>query len=77
MHGIVFEELREYVWKMHGPEAWTQLLQQAVPGRRFYGPDSGYPDEELEALLAAISAKTGTERSELFGSSGDSSPRRF
>ena len=65
MHGIVFEELREYVWKGHGAEAWTELLQQAVPGRRFYGPDSGYPDEELEALLAAFSAKTGTGRKEL------------
>jgi hypothetical protein len=65
VHGIVFEELREFVWRNHGAEAWTQLLQEAVPDRRFYGPDTGYPDEELEALLAAISAKTGAGRSDL------------
>jgi hypothetical protein len=65
VHGIVFEELREYVWKTDGAEAWTQLLQQAVPGRRFYGPDSGYPDEELEALLAGLSTKAGVGRNEL------------
>ncbi len=65
MHGIVFEQLREYVWRSHGAQAWTELLVEAAPGRRFYAPDTGYPDEELEALLAAASRKTGATRSEL------------
>ena len=65
MHGIVFEELREYVWRKHGPEAWAELLRDAAPGRRFYAPDTGYPDEELEALLAAASRRTGAERPDL------------
>ena len=65
MHGIVFEELREYVWRTHGPEEWALLLGEAAPGRRFYAPDTGYPDEELEALLAEISKRTGAGRSEL------------
>lgn len=65
MHGIVFEQLREYVWRNHGAEAWSELLAEAAPGRRFYAPDTGYPDEELEALLAAASRKTGATRSEL------------
>ena len=65
MHGIVFEQLREYVWRNHGAEVWTQLLTEAVPGRRFYAPDTGYPDQELEDLLAATSKKTGATRPEL------------
>lgn len=62
MHGIVFEQLREYVWRNHGAETWTELLGEAAPGRRFYAPDTSYPDEELEALLAAASRKTGASR---------------
>lgn len=65
MHGIVFEELREYVWRAHGADAWTELLTEAAPDRRFYAPDSDYPDEELEALLAALSRKTGAGRKDL------------
>lgn len=65
MHGIVFEELREYVWRTHGAEEWASLLSAAAPGRRFYAPDNGYPDEELEALLAEISKRTGARRGEL------------
>lgn len=65
MHGIVFEQLREYVWRKHGAQAWTALLAEAAPERRFYAPDASYPDEELEALVAAASRKTGAGRGEL------------
>jgi len=65
MHGIVFEQLREYVWRNHGAQAWTQLLAEAAPGRRFYAPDTSYPDDELEALVAAACRKTGADRGEL------------
>lgn len=65
MHGIVFEELREYVWRTYGAEEWASLLKAAAPGRRFYAPDTGYPDEELEALLAEISERTGAARGHL------------
>ena len=65
MHGIVFEQFREYVWRGQGAETWTELLAEAAPHRRFYAPDTGYPDEELEALLAAASRKTRTSRADL------------
>lgn len=65
MHGIIFEQLREYVWRSHGAQAWTDLLAEAAPGRRFYAPDASYPDEELEALLAAASRRSGAGRAEL------------
>ena len=65
MHGIVFEQLREYVWRTHGAEAWTALLNEAAPGRRFYAPDASYPDAELESLLAGVSKRTGSGRSEI------------
>ena len=70
MHGIVFEELREFVWRAHGADAWAALLKEAAPGRRFYAPDTDYPDEELEALLAAISRKTGADRKDLLRNFG-------
>jgi len=65
VHGIVFEQLREYVWRNHGADSWAVLLAEAAPDRRFYAPDASYPDEELEALLAAASRRTGSGRSEL------------
>jgi predicted hydrocarbon binding protein len=70
VHGIVFEELREYVWRAHGADAWADLLKEAAPGRRFYAPDTDYPDEELEALLAAICRKTGAGRKDLLRNFG-------
>ena len=70
MHGIVFEELREFVWRSYGPETWSELLAAAVPDRRFYAPDAGYPDEELEALVAEISDRTGVTRGDLLHSFG-------
>ena len=71
MHGIVFEELREFVWRSHGPQTWAELLAAAVPDRRFYAPDAGYPDEELEALVAEISKRTGSTRGELLHTFGE------
>lgn len=65
MHGIVFEQFREYVWRGQGAEVWTELLGEAAPQRRFYAPDTGYPDEELEALLAAAGRRTGSSRADL------------
>jgi len=65
VHGIIFEQLREYVWRNHGAQAWSEVLAEAAPGRRFYAPDTRYPDEELEALLAAASRKVGAERGQL------------
>lgn len=65
MQGIIFEQLREYVWRRHGAGTWSELLGEAAPQRRFYAPDTGYPDEELEALLAAAARKTEKSRSEL------------
>jgi predicted hydrocarbon binding protein len=65
VHGIVFEELREFVWRTHGAEEWASLLAVAAPGRRFYAPDTGYPDEELEALLAESTKRTGASRGDL------------
>ena len=65
MHGIIFEQLREYVWRAYGAQAWAEMLAKAAPDRRFYAPDVGYPDEELEALLAEASKKSGADRAEV------------
>jgi len=65
MHGIVFEQLREFVWRTRGADAWTELVQEVAPERRFYAPDQKYDDSELEALIAAAAAKTGATRGEL------------
>jgi len=65
VHGIVFEQLREYVWRTQGAQTWTTLTAEAAPGRRFYAPDATYPDEELEALVAAACRKTGATKAQL------------
>jgi predicted hydrocarbon binding protein len=59
MHGIVFGELKQYVNARLGPEAWNGLLHDAGLGTKLYLAVQEYPDEELGAILAAASTKTG------------------
>ncbi|MCD6498663.1 MAG: heme NO-binding domain-containing protein [Deltaproteobacteria bacterium] len=59
MHGIIFQELQQYVETNLGNDAWDALLKGAgMPGRVFM-PTQAYPDEDALALVTTASNITG------------------
>ena len=71
MHGIVHAELRNYVTARLGAPVWSELLEEAgVPGKVHLLSET-YPDEELTALLAALSRATGRPLGELLADFGE------
>ena len=58
MHGIVFGELKQYVAARVGPEAWSDLLDDAGIGPKLYLAIEEYPDADLGAILGAASRRT-------------------
>lgn len=59
MHGIVHAEFREYAVGRLGPQGWAEAARRAGLEGRTYGPAASYPDEELLALVLAVSRATG------------------
>jgi hypothetical protein len=59
MHGIVHAELRDFTMSRLGTAAWRGALVEAgVPGKVYLLSES-YPDEELTAVLGALSRTSG------------------
>ena len=59
MHGLIFVQLKKYASVRLGPEAWDELLHKAALTGRMYLPVQQYPDDELQALVRALSLRTG------------------
>ncbi len=59
MHGIVHAEFREYVVQTLGSEGWARSVDRAGLAGRTYSPNASYPDEELLALVLAVSHISG------------------
>ena len=64
MHGIVFDQLREFTVAGYGVEAWESMLTHGSDRSRYYVSED-YPDAELEALLTAAVSLTGHSRNDL------------
>ncbi|HEY7213352.1 MAG TPA: heme NO-binding domain-containing protein [Thermoanaerobaculia bacterium] len=58
MHGFIFSELKKYVAKHFGEDAWEGLLRQAGLGIRSYENFRDYPDDEVVALVTTASQMT-------------------
>lgn len=65
MHGVIFDELQEYVETEHGREGWEAIAEEAGVDSASYMPIKAYPDEELLALVGAATAVTGASQSEI------------
>lgn len=66
MHPLIHIGLKEYVEGRYGIERWLGFLEAAgVSLTRPYVRVGSYPDEELEAIVAAIAAGTGTSTNEV------------
>ena len=59
MHGLIFVQLKKYASARLGLEAWDELLHKAALQGRMYLPVQQYPDDEMHALVRAISLRTG------------------
>lgn len=59
MHGLIFVQLKKYASTRFGPDAWDELLHKAALKGRMYLPVQQYPDAELQALVRALSLRTG------------------
>ena len=58
MKGVVFNLLEQAVTSEHGPDTWDDLLD-ATGLDGAYASVGQYPDEHMEALVAAASEKLG------------------
>ena len=58
MKGIVFNLLEEVVTNNHGPDAWDALLEGAALDGTYTSLGT-YPDENIQALVAAASTALG------------------
>lgn len=59
MHGSLFHGFKQFVLRQGGPEQWTAVVQ-AAKATDWYFATKSYPDEELESLVNAFAAATGT-----------------
>ncbi|WP_411967966.1 heme NO-binding domain-containing protein [Haloferax sp. YSSS75] len=58
MHGIVLNQLKDFVVQTYDRETWTTLQKEAgLPGR-IYVPVSEYPDEDVLTLVETASELT-------------------
>jgi hypothetical protein len=61
MKGVVFNLLEETVTRSFGADVWDGLIEASgVSGA--YSSLGNYPDEEIEALVAAASASLSLDR---------------
>jgi len=64
MKGVVFNLLEEAVGRAYGPETWDALIDASgVSG--VYTSLGNYPDEEIEALVAAAMAALSLDRDQV------------
>lgn len=61
MHGIIFNQLREFADARLGARGWERLLVESGLGSRMYLAFNAYPDAEMVALVGAACRMTGLE----------------
>lgn len=59
MHGIIFNQLRQYILARLGPCGWLEVTEQAGVSSDSYRLGEIYPDEEMLVLVKTASARTG------------------
>jgi hypothetical protein len=60
MHGIIFQQLQQYVIKNYGSSGWISLLAEAGLGGKVFMPTQVYPDSEVVAIVTKASEVTKT-----------------
>jgi hypothetical protein len=71
MHGIIFQQLQQFVNKNYGSNQWIELLESANLGGKFYMPTQVYDDSEVVSLVVKASEITGRSVQEIMESFGE------
>jgi hypothetical protein len=59
MHGIILQELQQFIEDHLGVEAWDGITEEAGVSPTDFQPTRVYPDESVTALISALSGRTG------------------
>ncbi|MEK7434705.1 MAG: heme NO-binding domain-containing protein [Cyanobacteriota bacterium] len=59
MHGMIFNELKNYADLKYGNSAWGDLIKESGLNTRFYLPIKDYPDEEIVNIIVTASKLLG------------------
>jgi predicted hydrocarbon binding protein len=59
MHGLIFEEIKNYAENRLGSGGWEKLLKQAGLSGRVYNQVQAYPDTDALQLVGAASQMSG------------------
>lgn len=70
MHGVIFDELQEYVRTEHGSDTWDVILDEAGLESSSYMAIKTYPDEELLAIVEAATEISGATEAEILADFG-------
>jgi hypothetical protein len=53
MHGLIHTEMAHFIKHQRGPNFWLKVLERAQLADRLYLQIGSYPDEEIQATVAA------------------------
>lgn len=65
MHGLIHTELASYVKLQQGKKFWQKIMEKAQLADRLYLQVGSYPDEEIQAIVAAAAELLGKSVDEL------------
>jgi hypothetical protein len=53
MHGIVFQQLQQFVTKSYGHETWAKVIADAGQAGKLFLPNKIYPDSDATSIVQA------------------------
>lgn len=71
MNGSILMEIRKFVEARLGKQAWPEVVHAAAVPLRVYVPVTDYPDQEVLALISALSVRTGDSVSVILEAMGE------
>lgn len=70
MHGVILYHLRQFAVERFGPDCWENAQAAAGLETQVYVPVRLYPDDEMDALVAALEEETALHRNDLLEAFG-------
>lgn len=71
MHGIIFQQLQQFVTKNYGVQQWLSLLDSIQLKGKVYLPTQVYPDQEAISIVAKASEVTNISVTDILESFGE------
>jgi hypothetical protein len=71
MHGLVFQQLQQFVTKNHGAKTWNDILDNSQVSTKSFLPTKIYDDAEALSIVSAASALLKAPASTILESFGE------